>query len=471
MTFGIYEITGIIVILAVLAGIRLMSSVERAALGNRLGAFSMLAAIALVLWHNGIVDAGTLYIAMAAGAIVGAIMAFRVTMIRMPQMVALLNGLGGGASFLVALSIVLESHDTMELSARATGQLALIIGAVTLSGSLVAAGKLQGILPQRPVRFRGAGAVSVALLAALGALAAYATAADGRTAAIVSLVVLALALGFGAHFTLPIGGADMPVAISLLNSYSGLAASICGFAVGDILLVSIGAVVGAAGLILTQIMCRAMNRSLIDVLSGSTARAGAPAPAARPADAAPAARHTAREIDPASVLASATSVIIIPGYGMALAQAQSQVRALYDLLESRGANVRFAIHPVAGRMPGHMNVLLAEVDIPYERLVDMDTINPEFTTTDAALVIGACDVVNPAANSAEGTPIYGMPVLRAEDAHSIIVCNMDRKPGYSGVENTLYGRDNVCFMEGNAAETLEGLIARIKSGGGNAAVS
>ncbi len=471
MTFGIYETAGLAVILAVLAGIRLMSSVERAALGNRLGALSMLAAIALVLWHNGIVDARALYIAMAIGTLIGAIMAFRVTMIRMPQMVALLNGLGGGASLLVALSVILESHDTMVMPARITGQLALVIGALTLSGSLVAAGKLQGLLPQRPVHYRGAGVLSLLFLASVGALAVFATLADGRTAAIASFVVLALALGFGAHFTLPIGGADMPVAISLLNSYSGLAASICGFAVGDILLVSIGAVVGAAGLILTRIMCRAMNRSLIDVLTGSTGRAGGSAPPARPADAAPAAPHTAREMDPASILASASSVVIIPGYGMALAQAQTQVRALYDLLESRGANVRFAIHPVAGRMPGHMNVLLAEVDIPYERLVDMDTINPDFPATDAALIVGACDVVNPAANSAEGTPIYGMPVLRAEDAHSIIVCNMDRKPGYSGVENTLYGKDNVCFMEGNAAETLEGLIARIKSGAGGTAVS
>ncbi|HSV97136.1 MAG TPA: NAD(P)(+) transhydrogenase (Re/Si-specific) subunit beta [Spirochaetota bacterium] len=469
MTFGIYEITGIAVILAMLAGIRLMSSVGRAALGNRLGALSMLAAIALVLWHNGIVDASTLYIAMAVGAIVGAIMAFRVTMIRMPQMVALLNGLGGGASLLVALSVILESHDAMELSARLTGQLALIIGSLTLSGSMVAAGKLQGVLPQRPVRFHGAGAVSVVLLATLGALAAYATVADGHTAAIASLVVLALALGFGVHFTLPIGGADMPVAISLLNSYSGLAASICGFAVGDILLVSVGAVVGAAGLILTRIMCRAMNRSLIDVLTGSAARAGGFAPASPAADTAPAARQTARGMDPASILASASSVIIIPGYGMALAQAQSQVRALYDLLESRGATVRFAIHPVAGRMPGHMNVLLAEVDIPYERLIDMETINPEFAGTDAALIVGACDVVNPAANSAEGTPIDGMPVLRAEDARSIIICNMDRKPGYSGVENTLYGRPGVCFMEGNAADTLNRLIERISGWAGGTA--
>ncbi len=461
MTFGIYEIAGIAVILAVLAGIRLLSSVKRAALGNRLGAVAMLAAIALVLWHNGIVDSTTLYIAMGAGALVGALLAFRVRMIRMPQMVALLNGLGGGASLLVALSVILESHDTMELSARLSGQLALVIGAVTLSGSLVAAGKLEGTLPQRPVRFRGAGAVSIALLAALGALAAYATFADAQAAAVISFVVLALALGFGVHFTLPIGGADMPVAISLLNSYSGLAASICGFAINDILLVSIGAVVGAAGLILTRIMCRAMNRSLADVLTGSTGRPSASSPSGQAAGAPAAARDEARETDPAAVLASAASVIIIPGYGMALAQAQTQVRELYDLLEARGANVRFAIHPVAGRMPGHMNVLLAEVDIPYERLVEMESINSEFAATDAALIIGACDVVNPAANSAEGTPIYGMPVLRAEDARNIIVCNMNRKPGYSGVENTLYGRPNVCFIEGNAAETLTGLIERI----------
>ncbi len=465
MTLGIYEAAGIAVILAVLAGIRLMSSVERAPLGNGLGAIAMLGAIALVLWHNGIVDAAELYAAMAAGALAGALMALRVTMIRMPQMVALLNGLGGGASLLVALSVIFESHDAMDISARATGQLALIIGAVTLSGSLVAAGKLQGVLPQRPVRLRGAGAASVVILAALGVLAVIASLTDAEKAAIVSLVVLALALVFGVHFTLPIGGADMPVAISLLNSYSGLAASVCGFAINDILLVSIGAVVGAAGLILTRIMCRAMNRSLIDVLTGGTARVDTAAVKTEtPANVPTAVQGPANQADPAALLASASSVIIIPGYGMALAQAQAQVRALYDLLESRGASVRFAIHPVAGRMPGHMNVLLAEVDIPYDRLVEMESINPEFASTDVALVVGACDVVNPAANSAEGTPIYGMPVLRAEDAKSVIVCNMDRRPGYSGVENTLYAMPKVCFVEGNAAETLEGLITRLGAG-------
>jgi len=465
MTFGIYEAAGIAVILAVLAGIRLMSSVERAPLGNGLGAIAMLAAIALVLWHNGIVDAAGLYAAMAAGALIGALMALRVTMIRMPQMVALLNGLGGGASLLVALSVIFESHDAMDISARATGQLALIIGAVTLSGSLVAAGKLQGVLPQRPVRLRGAGILSFLFLAALGALAVIASLAGAEKAAIVSLAVLALALVFGVHFTLPIGGADMPVAISLLNSYSGLAASVCGFAINDILLVSIGAVVGAAGLILTRIMCRAMNRSLVDVLTGGTARVDTAAvKAEKSVDEPTVEQDPPRETDPAALLASASSVIIIPGYGMALAQAQAQVRALYDLLESRGAAVRFAIHPVAGRMPGHMNVLLAEVDIPYDRLVEMEVINPDFASTDVALVVGACDVVNPAANTAEGTPIYGMPVLRAEDAKNVIVCNMDRRPGYSGVENTLYAMPKVRFVEGNAAETLESLIARMGAG-------
>jgi len=462
MNFGIYEAAVAAVILAVLTGIRMMSSARTASLGNWIGSAAMLAAIALVLWHNNIIGTAELYAAMGLGALVGIVLALRVTMIRMPQMVALLNGLGGGASFLVALSVIFQNHEAMDIPARSTGQLALIIGAVTLSGSLVAAGKLQGLLPQRPVRIRGAGILSFLFLAALGGLGSWATFADAGTAAVVSLAVLALALLFGIHFTLPIGGADMPVAISLLNSYSGLAASICGFAINDILLVSIGAIVGAAGLILTRIMCRAMNRSLIDVLTGGAERANAaPAKAQSPAFAPAAAEEPTAAADPASLLASASSVIVIPGYGMALAQAQSQVRALYDLLESRGTTVRFAIHPVAGRMPGHMNVLLAEVDIPYELLVEMDAINPDFASTDVALVVGACDVVNPAANTAEGTPIYGMPVLRAEDAKNVIVCNMDRRPGYSGVENTLYAMSKVCFIEGNAAETLERLTVAV----------
>ncbi|HDP79216.1 MAG TPA: NAD(P)(+) transhydrogenase (Re/Si-specific) subunit beta [Spirochaetes bacterium] len=461
-----YEAAGAAVVITVLLGIRLLSSPRRAVMGNRLGSLAMLGAVALVLWHRGIIDAVEVYAAMGAGAVIGGVMALRVSMIRMPQMVGFLNGLGGGSSMLVALAVLLENHSAMDTAQRSTGFLALIIGAVTLSGSIVAVGKLYGRLPQRPVRIARAGAVSLIVTASLIALMAAGTVFDGGRVTLIASIVIVLSFAFGVHFTLPIGGADMPIAISLLNSYSGLAASICGFAMNDMLLVAIGAIVGAAGLILTRIMCRAMNRSLIDVLSGGGKTDALPSSPEKVVTGAPAPGQQIKADsprDPADILKNAQSVIIIPGYGMAVAQAQSQVKELYTLLESRGARVLFAIHPVAGRMPGHMNVLLAEVDIPYDRMTEIKTINPEFAGTDAVVIVGACDVVNPAAGTAKGTPIYGMPVLNAVEARNVIVCNLDRKPGYSGVENTLYDHSHVCFLEGNAAETLSGLIKKIEA--------
>jgi NAD(P) transhydrogenase subunit beta len=257
----------------------------------------------------------------------------------------------------------------------------------------------------------------------------------------------------------------MPITISLLNSFSGLAGAICGFTIGDPLLVAVGAIVGASGLILTQIMCSAMNRSLIDILSGSYLNSGSNKKET-------AAQEKAADLEeppvvakksPGEILKTAQKVVIVPGYGMAIAQAQSQVKSLYDTLESQGKEVKFAIHPVAGRMPGHMNVLLAEVDVPYDKLWEMDAINPEFAENDVAVVVGACDVVNPAANTAEGTPIYGMPVLNVAEAKNVIVCNLDTKPGYSGVENSLYKMQNVHLMLGSAVDTLEELLAKLKS--------
>ncbi len=461
MDMGIYEIAGLITVIVILIGIKLMSSPETAALGNRLGAISMLAAIVFVMWHNRILDGALLFAAMGIGALIGIVLAFRVAMIQMPQMVALLNGLGGGASMLVALVVIFEKHAEMDLYNRVAGQLALVVGAVTLSGSIIAAGKLQHVLPQKPVVIRGQSFISPLVLTALLALCVAGSVSGPRAAATAAITVTLLALAYGVLLTLPIGGADMPIAISLLNSYSGVAASICGFAISDVLLVAIGAIVGSAGLILTQIMCRAMNRTLGDILTGRTTVRGitpAPGSAACATPAPDPAQRGDSVLDPVAILDEARSVIIIPGYGMAVAQAQPQVKALYDLLVSRGKDVRFAIHPVAGRMPGHMNVLLAEVDVPYEKLVEMDVINPEFASTDAVLIVGACDVVNPAANSAEGTPIYGMPILEADSARHVIVCNMDTRPGYSGVDNPLYTRSNTCLLMGDAVNTLQKML-------------
>ncbi|HHY71062.1 MAG TPA: NAD(P)(+) transhydrogenase (Re/Si-specific) subunit beta, partial [Thermoanaerobacterales bacterium] len=462
---GTYEIVSIILSILVLVGIKLMSSPKTAVQGNRIGAVAMLAAIVVVLNYNGIVDVPLLWIAMFTGGFFGYIMAKRVKMIQMPQMVALLNGLGGGASALVALVEIFERYQEMILFGRLTSQLALAVGAVTLSGSLIAAGKLDRRISQRPVILNNHSQISntVLLIIALLVIVASVTNISGIIA--ISIITAILALAYGVLFAIRVGGADMPITISLLNSFSGLAGAICGFTIGDPLLVAVGAIVGASGLILTQIMCNAMNRSLIDILSGSYLNSKSDEKKITTKEKAEKAEETpvAAKKSPGEILKAAKKVVIVPGYGMAIAQAQSQVKALYDTLESEGKEVKFAIHPVAGRMPGHMNVLLAEVDVPYDKLCEMDAINPEFGETDVAIVVGACDVVNPAANTAEGTPIYGMPVLKVEEAKNVIVCNLDTKPGYSGVDNSLYELPNVYLMLGNAVDTLKELLSGVKS--------
>ena len=471
---------GVSVVLAglVLLGIKWMSSPKTAVRGNRLSAFSMLTAIVMVLWENDILSAPLLWVAMAIGGIIGYIMSVRATMIQMPQMVALLNGLGGGASALVALAEVIDSYSVLPAFNKIAGQLGLIVGGLTFSGSLIAAAKLDRRMTQRPIvlknhNFLLNGCIVVMLI--LSAL----TLGIESAALPISVLVLVLSLTYGVLFAIRVGGADMPITISLLNSFSGLAGSIVGFTISEPLLVAIGAIVGASGLILTQIMCKAMNRSLASVLSGAVASPPKAAKEKTPvaeepeaADSEPAAASaTGSKKTPGEILAEAKKVIIVPGYGMALAQAQSQVKQLMDILEDRGAEVKFAIHPVAGRMPGHMNVLLAEVDVPYEKLCEMGDINPEFAETDVAIVVGACDVVNPAANTAEGTPIYGMPVLDVDKAKHVIVCNLDTNPGYSGVDNPLYEMDHVYLLLGDAKQTLDSLIQSLKSAGSEPAAA
>ena len=321
--------------------------------------------------------------------------------------------------------------------------LAIAVGLVTLSGSLVAAGKLARWFPQRSVRVPLHTPLSLVLVLAIAAFAALAN----------PLWVALASIAFGILFSVRVGGADMPITISLLNSLSGVAAGIAGIAIGDAVLISVGGIVGASGLLLTQIMCRAMNRSLMHILLGSTsARAAEPAPEERPAP-------EAREGPPLEeIVRAARDVIIAPGYGMALAQAQEHVKALADAFAGKGARVRFAIHPVAGRMPGHMNVLLCEAGVPYEQLLEMDEINRDFATCDLAVVVGANDTVNPAANTAEGTPIYGMPILDVQSARHAVILNLDRRPGYAGVPNPLYDRPNAVFVEGDARETVLQLV-------------
>lgn len=455
-----YIVCGVLVA-GVLGGIAMMSRVKTAVAGNALSAVCTAAAIFVTLYKYHLLTQAGLWICLALGLAVGLVGAYRVKMIQMPQTVALLNGFGGAASALVAAVSLMEG--LRGIFSLVTAGLALAVGMITLTGSLIAAGKLQKLIAQRPVVWKGHSVVvgsSIVLTLATVILTAV-----PMVPVFVSILLCAVCSGFfGVAFAIRVGGADMPITISLLNSLSGVAGAIAGMAIGDPLLVAIGGVVGASGLLLTQIMCRAMNRHLGDILLGKTsapAKKEQAAPAAVTAEesaAQPVREAACAEASPAEILRQAKNVIIVPGYGMALAQAQQTVKQLADLLESRGAQVRFAIHPVAGRMPGHMNVLLCEADVPYEQLYEMEAINGDFRDCDVSLVIGANDVVNPAANTAEGTPIYGMPVLNVADAKHVIICNYDLKPGYAGVENPLYHKEEgVSLLLGDAKDTLRTL--------------
>lgn len=461
-----YYIVCAVLVAGVLGGIAMMSRVKTAVAGNALSAACTAAAIFVTLYKYHLLTQAGLWICLALGLAVGLVGAYRVKMIQMPQTVALLNGFGGAASALVAAVSLMEGLNG--IFSLVTAGLALAVGMITLTGSLIAAGKLQKLISQRPVVWKGHSAIvglSIVLTAVTVALAAVPT-----VPVWLSLVLCLCFSGFfGVAFAIRVGGADMPITISLLNSLSGVAGAIAGMAIGDPLLVAIGGVVGASGLLLTQIMCRAMNRHLGDILLGKTSapakrEKAEPAAVAKESQAAPAGQAACGKASPAEILRQAKNVIIVPGYGMALAQAQQTVKQLADQLEARGAQVRFAIHPVAGRMPGHMNVLLCEADVPYEQLYEMDAINDGFKACDAALVIGANDVVNPAANTAEGTPIYGMPVLNVADAKHVIICNYDLKPGYAGVENPLYQRgEGVSLLLGDAKDTLQTLCSELNA--------
>ena len=448
ITNTVYYIISAVLVLGVLLGISMMSKVKSANRGNTLSAICTLIAIVVVMYNCEILTAWQAWLGLAIGALVGIVGAVKVKMIEMPQAVALLNGFGGLASALVAILTIEQTSKAFELY---VGAIALVVGFVTFTGSVVAAGKLHKLLPQKPVVWKGHSFISALVIVAM-------VAAIVVCPECIWLISL-LSAFFGVVFAIRVGGADMPITISLLNSLSGVAGGIAGIAVGDVLLVAIGGVVGASGLLLTQIMCRAMNRSLLSILLGAKSKKPV---AVQEKVAQESANEKIVKDEKASVgdiLTNAKKVMIVPGYGMALAQAQSIVKTLADKLEALGVEVKYAIHPVAGRMPGHMNVLLCEVDVPYDKLYEMDAINDEFSQCDAAIIIGANDVVNPAANTAEGTPIYGMPVLSASDAKHVIVCNFDDKPGYAGVPNPLYDAPNTIMMLGDAKETVAKLIS------------
>lgn len=456
-----YIVSGILVAL-VLLGIYLMSKVKFARLGNIISGFAVLGAIINTLIYYDIIDIWALYIYMTIGALIGTILALKIKMISMPQMIAILNGLGGLASMIVSGFAVKDSNALLDIFPYITAYLGFFIGLVTFVGSIIAGLKLQRVLPQKPIHFNGYQVILTITLAVFAA-SLFVPLFSYVNPWIILGAGLIIGTLFAIVFTMKIGGADMPIVISLLNSFSGVAGALSGLAILDPLLVSVGAVVGASGLLLTQIMCKAMNRSLLDILLGKTSMnsSSQPKEIVEYINEEAIIKNTRNPID---ILKEAKSVIIVPGYGMAIAQAQALVKELQDYFTSNGASVKYAIHPVAGRMPGHMNVLLAEVDVDYDLLFEMDDINDDFKTTDAVLVIGANDVLNPTARTNPDTPIYGMPILNVDESKDIFIFNYDLNPGYSGVQNPIYNRKSgLHLFLGNAKDTLDKLMKELKS--------
>ncbi len=474
MNQSLHLVLDLLVIGILIGGIHRFRAPATARQGNRLAAAALALGAALTLWRNGLVHPGALAAAVIIGGGIGRRLAVRVTMVQIPAMVAFQHGAGGLAASLVAyVELVAVSHGAAAVH-QVSGLAGVLIGAATFSGSLVASAKLSGRMRATPIIVPGHGLAAVVLtIAAVGiGLLALGPAATSNTASL--LLAAILAVGLGLLLAVRIGGADMPVLISFLNATAGLAAAACGIILQDHLLIAFGATVAASGSILTHVMCRAMNRRLATVFVGQQGEANfrpfeifhrseaatlhKEAPVSTPAREARAVQDPLAQA--AAALAQAQRVVIIPGYGMALAQAQFNTARLAAQLTARGKSVRFAIHPVAGRMPGHMHVLLAEADVDYEMLWEMEAINDDFRQTDVALVVGACDVVNPAAISVEGTPLSGMPILMAHQARTVVVCNLDRNPGYSGVENPLYDEPGTILLLGDARQSTADLLEK-----------
>ena len=461
MPFAIEQLLYLVAAVLFIIGLKRLSSPVTARHGNMLSGVGMLIAILVTLFDRGILSFQAIAIGVFVGSATGLWMARSVKMTSMPQMVALLNGFGGGSSLLVGGAEFLKAELeglTPPLDVGITTQLSLLIGAVTLSGSLIAWAKLQEVMTGKPITFPMQKTVNALTFVVIVALASYQIATPEQVLW-PFYAVIALSLVLGVLLVIPIGGADMPVVISLLNSYSGIAAAMTGFVIHNNLLIIAGALVGSSGIILSQIMCKAMNRSLTNVLFG--AFGGGTGGGGKSAEG-----LTVRQVsveDAAVQLGYAQFVIVVPGYGLAVAQAQHIVRELADLIERKGGEVKYAIHPVAGRMPGHMNVLLAEANVPYDKLCEMDQINDDFQRADVALVIGANDVVNPAARTDPGSPIYGMPILNADHAKSIIVMKRGMSAGFAGIENELFYNPKTAMLFGDAKQSLTRLVSEIKA--------
>ncbi|MEA5540047.1 NAD(P)(+) transhydrogenase (Re/Si-specific) subunit beta [Limnoraphis robusta Tam1] len=458
------ELSYLVAVTLFFFGLKKLGSPATARSGNVWAAVGMFIAIAATLLNQQVLNYEMILVGIVIGSVIGAIAAYKIEMTAMPEMVGLLNGLGGAASSLVAVGEFwrfLSASQTPPLPTTITAILGVLIGGVTFTGSLIAFAKLKGIMSGSPILFPLQQPFNVALLIAFLVGSVYICLVPFNLPVFLGLVAISLVLGV--LFVIPIGGGDMPVVISLLNSFSGLAASAAGFVVMNNLLIIAGALVGASGIILTIIMCKAMNRPLTNVLfagfgtgeTGGAAAAGGGATGDK----------SIRTIDPeegAMMLGYARSVVIVPGYGMAVAQAQHSVKELVDMLEGLGVDVKYAIHPVAGRMPGHMNVLLAEANVPYPQLYDMDDINPQFEQTDVALVIGANDVVNPAAREDSKSPIYGMPILEVDRAKHTIVIKRSLNTGFAGVDNDLFYKDKTMMLFGSAKDAVAKLVSEIK---------
>ena len=452
----VYLVSAVLFILA-LKGLTHPSTARR---GNFLGMAGMALAIVATLLGGEVQSYGFIIAGVLIGGLIGVVLAQRIQMTAMPQLVAALHSFVGLAAVLVAIGTFLNKRDAGLLNAVLMGELSAgaIIGAITFTGSVIAFGKLQGLISGKPVKFAMQHQLNAAIALATIALGVH----FAMTGSVVSLaLMILLALLLGVTLIIPIGGADMPVIISMLNSYSGWAAAATGFTLHNNLLIIVGALVGFSGAILSYIMCKAMNRSIINVVFGGFGSESAGAPSAGAAAMEKGIKSASVE-DAVYWMEDANRVIIVPGYGMAVAQAQHALKEMMELLEARGVEVRFGVHPVAGRMPGHMNVLLAEADIPYDHVLEMDEINPDFPSTDVTLVVGANDVVNPAAKDDASSPIYGMPILEAGRSKQVYFLKRSMNPGYSGVDNLLFYKDNTSLIFGDAKDTIEGMVSALK---------
>ncbi|PKD43130.1 NAD(P)(+) transhydrogenase (Re/Si-specific) subunit beta [Rhodohalobacter barkolensis] len=440
-----------------IVGIKRLGSPATARSGNQLASLGMLIGVVVTLFDREIIAFEFIIAGMVIGAFIGIFAAKKVQMTAMPEMVAIFNGFGGGASALVAWGEFTRLDPSIfDTQGLVTTGLSILIGSITFTGSFIAFGKLKGFIGGGRIALPGQNYINLLLTAiALGLVGWFAVDPEYQ---LVFWLLFGLALLIGVLTVLPIGGADMPVVISLLNSYSGIAASMAGFVLGNNLLIISGALVGAAGLILTNIMCKAMNRTLINVLFGAF---GGVSDAGDSDDGDKSYQQTFAD-DVAIQCTYASKVVITPGYGLAVAQAQHTLKEVANILEERGVTVKYGIHPVAGRMPGHMNVLLAEADVPYDQLYDMDEINPEFKSTDVVLIIGANDVVNPAAKTSPGSPIYGMPILNVDEAKRTIVFKRSMSPGYAGIDNDLFYSDKNQMFFGDAKKSLQELATALK---------